>query len=459
MKRVKGLAAVTILALLCSACGKQEAEKITGYGEAGTTAVEAAASEGNDPEQGTPEPDVTESGPTGDLPPMQFSGDPIWEGNTSLDGIPVEISINQLVRDTDILHVFRLTTITEDRVREKETVKNIFGDTAKEVKRTLSLSGGDALRLIWDAGGYISQNAGEYSFDYSEKSTAESWVDNSEYYWHTYEGMYLDTEYQLGIGYNKESCEKMLSLYPKNPGDAIGVPSCDRADIVWFSADGPNSTYWNGVYLKEAMKDRPNRTRSTEEELCRKVMEFSKEMLYVDVSREDLRSMTGSEVGSPQTNELFFYASKDEDNKEFPGAVLDGYVVSWDMFHSGEYMGVYGNSGNFGVTDKGVVAGTMVASYEVTEELTDNAEVLKFDAVMESLSKYITENFDKSRVNGQKLQIHMATLIYYPVTKNEDPTESTLVPAWDFKVTSNGVIAEIIMNALDGSYLSTLYLN
>ena len=102
---------------------------------------------------------------------------------------------------------------------------------------------------------------------------------------------------------------------------------------------------------------------------------------------------------------------------------------------------------------------TMIASYEVTEELTDNAEVLKFDAVMESLLKEITENFEKSHINGQKLKINMATLIYYPVPNDEDPTECTLVPAWDFKVSSNGVIGEVILNALDGSHLSILYLN
>ena len=457
-RRLKNIAAVTVLAILCSACGKQEAEKITGYGDNGTTAA-AAASEENDPEKTSQETKVTEGGRTGALPAAQLSGDPIWEGNTTLDGIPVEISITQLMRDTDMMHVFRLNSVTEDRIKEKETVQNIFGDTAKEVKRTLSAEGGDSLRLIWDAGGYITQHAGDYSYEYSEKSTTESWVDNSEYFWHTYEGTYLDTDYQLGIGYSKESAEKFISLYPKNPGDVIGDPTCDRAEQVWFSVDGLNSTYWNGVFLKEVFKDRPNRTQSSEDDLCRMVMKFSKDMLYCDMSRDDLRSITGQDVGSPQTNEILFYVSKEEDNKEFPGAVLDGYIVDWDMFHSGEYKGIFGNSAYFGVTDKGVISLTMIASYEVTEELTDNAEVLKFDAVMESLSKEITENFEKSHINGQKLKINMATLIYYPVPNDEDPTECTLVPAWDFKVSSNGVIGEIILNALDGSHLSILYLD
>ena len=50
-------------------------------------------------------------------------------------------------------------------------------------------------------------------------------------------------------------------------------------------------------------------------------------------------------------------------------------------------------------------------------------------------------------------------LIYYPVTNEENPRESTLVPAWDFKMFSNGQIGEIVLNAVDGSMLNILYMN
>ena len=460
----RGIAIITAFALLCTGCGKKEAELVTGYGGS-TTASEKADSEAGASEKETSGDSSTQekdtSGPerTGELPATQLSGDPIWEGNFSADGIPVEISIDQLMRDMDIVHVYKMNRISAEDVREDELVKTIFGDSAKEVKRNISAANGDALRLVWDAGGFLTSMAGTYDFDYTENSETSSWEDSGNYYWHTYQGTYMGVDYQLGIGYNEEGAEEMLSLYPVNPGDVIGVPSCNHVEEVWFSVDTPNSYYWNGVFLKEAMKDRPNRTQSTEEQLCEMVMKFGKDVLSVDISREDICSMTGQNVGSPQTNELFFYSDADENDQELSGAVLDGYSVTWDMFHGGDYAGMMGNYARMGVTDKGVMGGTFVISYNVIEELTGNAEVLKFDAVMESLSEYIRKDFDKSRVNGQKIKIHVATLVYYPVENKDNLMESTLVPAWSFNVVSNGIIAEIYINALDGSALSTLYLN
>ena len=89
----------------------------------------------------------------------------------------------------------------------------------------------------------------------------------------------------------------------------------------------------------------------------------------------------------------------------------------------------------------------------------NSEKMLNIHQKTRQLPKEITEKFEKSHINGQKLKINMATLIYYPVPNDEDPTECTLVPAWDFKVSSNGVIGEIILNALDGSHLSILYLD
>ena len=457
--RFSDIAIVTAVALLCVGCGKKQAELVTGYGGS-TAASEAGTSESETAEDSTTqEKDTSGDERTGELPEAQLSGNPIWASSFSADGIPVEISIDQLVRDTDTLHVYRMNRITPQKVGEDELVKTIFGNTAKEVRRNISGANGDALRLVWDAGGFLSTVTRTYDFTYSEDSETSSWEDGSNYFWHTYEGTYMGVEYQLGIGYNEDEAEKMISLYPINPGDAIGVPSCDHVEEVWFSVDTPNSYFWNGVYLKDAMKDRPNRTQSTEDQLCEMLVKFGKDVLSVNMSREDVHSMTGQEVGSPQTNELFFYSAADESDQELSGAVLDGYTVTWDMFHGGNYEGMWGNYARVGVTDQGVMGGTFVISYDMIEELTGNAEVLKFDAVMESLSEYIRRDFEKSHINGQRLKINWATLTYYPVENTENLNECTLVPAWNFKVASNGVIAEIFLNALDGSHLKTLYLN
>ena len=456
-KKIRGFAVIMGLSLFCSACGKKEPEKITSYGMSGSTTNDAVSEEAEGDTSSKKEGDTSSGKEMGPLPERQLGGNPVWESSFMVDTVPVEISINQVIRDTDTLHVFKMVNISEDLVREAETVKNIFGDTAKEVKRPISGAGGDALRLVWDAGQFILSHEGSSQFNFSEESETDSWKDSNGFFWHTYEGKYMNTDYQLGIGYDGE--EKFISLYPKNPGELIGVPACDHIEEVWFSDDLANSYYWNGVYLNKVMEGRPNRTQSTEDSLCEATLQFAKDVLGFNMSRDDLRCVTGQELGSPRTNEIFYYSKEDEENPELPNAVREGYVFSWDMFHAGDLGGLWGNAGRIGVTDKGVVGGTFLIDYEVMEELTGNAEVLKFDAVMESLSDVIRKNLDVKKINGQKLKISQAMLIYYPVTNEENPRESTLVPAWDFKMESNGQIGEIVLNAVDGSMLTILYMN
>ena len=154
-KKIRGFAVIMGLALFCSACGKKEPEKITSYGMSGSTTNDAVSEEAEGDTSSKKEGDTSSRKEMGPLPERQLGGNPVWESSFMVDTVPVEISINQVIRDTDTLHVFKMVNISEDLVREAETVKNIFGDTAKEVKRPISGAGGDALRLVWDAGQFI----------------------------------------------------------------------------------------------------------------------------------------------------------------------------------------------------------------------------------------------------------------------------------------------------------------
>ena len=43
----------------------------------------------------------------------------------------------------------------------------------------------------------------------------KAWFEGENYYWHTYEGKYMDMDYQLVIGYLGEYHQKVISFFPK----------------------------------------------------------------------------------------------------------------------------------------------------------------------------------------------------------------------------------------------------
>jgi len=460
----KKLVALTVcIALCCTACGDKKAEEISDYGVNTATAAQGTSEQGGGSTEGGTSAGSTTEGTgrkTGELPEIRNGGEPVWEDNFSIGNVPAEISINHVSREMDYLHSYKMRDIVEDQIREEEVVKNMFGDTAKEVKREVSKDAGDSFYLVSYVQGLYGNVHPEADMPYDGKSAVSSWEDGDDMFYHTYEGTYLDIPYYLNISYNSISREKAIAFYPKNPGDLVGNPKCTSFEPISNHIEGINTEIWSGVNIWEAMKEKPNRTQSTHEQLIASVKDFAEGTLRIPVSEEDMKIVVGKESGDPVQKEIFFYNEDSISHKNTEDAVLDGYDVQLDMLHTGASDMRYwmlGNSGDLWVSDKGVMGGFIKESFEIEEEVAEQVQILEFDNLMDSVREVLKSEFDPAKINGQKMTINSAILLYYPVGSEEDPHEYTLVPAWAFTAESNGTIAYIVVNAVDGSKLMILY--
>lgn len=72
-----------------------------------------------------------------------------------------KISADYELNDSETLPVWRVHTITEDRIYEKEIVQNFFGDTASEVRREIVLNDARMAYNLCDE--FFSANGGMMS--------------------------------------------------------------------------------------------------------------------------------------------------------------------------------------------------------------------------------------------------------------------------------------------------------
>ena len=457
MKRRLACAALG-LALLLTACGSQT-EQVTDYGGKKTAASEeggqsetGTSGEGN--EGTTSEASASDPGYAA-LPTPQQDGKPIFEDTFQLKNkYPVEISIQTLRRDQDHYHSSQLKLAEMNPEQEKTVVQNIFGDTAKELHRDLSVEQGDSELLIEECNMFSGSNEINAS---GQPIVIPGWMDDEDASYHTYEGIYNNAEYQLVIGtYNKYG--RGFILHPKNPGDAIGEAACDRLYQMDYHLNGDNYEMLNKKLVFQEMSDRPNRTVGSDEAIMSEAQKFAKDKLLMDVDKGDLKLTMGDDVGDPVKTELLFIPQADEKLNTLDGAVRDGYVVSYDMGHADHDFSTL-NEGIFHVTDQGVIGCIVVQYYETEELLADDVQLLPFDKLMDAFERGLKENLSTEKINGSKLTITSTRLVYYPVYTEEKPDEFTLVPAWSFPLESNGTIGLAYVNAIDGSWLTAYYRN
>ena len=138
--------------------------------------------------------------------------------------------------DTDELPAWRVSSVTQEGIHESEIVHNLLGDNATEIRGTVSLSAGDAELVVGACRDFIGRYDNSFKDDdafYQEFDNPDhswqAWFEGENYYWHTYEGKYMDMDYQLVIGYLGEYHQKVISFFPKNAGDLVGAPECNLA--------------------------------------------------------------------------------------------------------------------------------------------------------------------------------------------------------------------------------------
>ena len=455
------LVAAMSFAFLLSGCGESKVEEISDYG---TTATASRETTGNTTETGLATEAVTGE-MTSVIPEEQIGGESLWQSNFTLGGKPVEVNITNLRKGPNMLRAQKLKDFSDpDAVKasEEAIVKNLFGSTAKEVKREISAANGDSsevcnyCRSILIS--YPENSSGWNKSEWGDDVTIPGWVDDDSFYYHVYEGTYMNAECQFLFGYSTYGCFENLVLFPKNPGDIVGAPECNQAFQIDVRLDGI-PYYLNGKNLDTEL---PNRTESGMEALKEKTQEFLEKMLSIGVNPEDISYARDSGQGYKVQYEMVYYPEKEGEkdlSKDLTGYVRDGYLMDYSLCGQSYSFSVNGdNRGYFAVTDNGVIGFMLDICFEPGEELAEQVQILKFEDLMSVFESTVKNEFDASKIKGQTLSFDTAELVLFPMQSEENTHEYTLIPAWVFIGESNGEVGEVILNAIDGSKILIFYM-
>ena len=499
--RASVIAALLCMGLALSGCGTKDPERITGYGgdTAGSTSAESKSETGSEGSgQNGTEGSTGESteGNGGQLDRdaaiasaeaksnqslrEKLGGEKVtWQDAFSIGKLPVTVDVQYEVPDISALPSFLAKTPEAKRIPEAEVVQTIFGDTATEVKRTLSQTKGDSERIQGVC-------YGAYCEFYPDSSGTENsegvpdcsgWEDVGDYFYHTYEGKYNDIDYQLVIGLREDS--QMIVLYPKNPGDLVGRPECSKvviADNGIVHVVDPNDRTRDYELSTELLEDPNNRAKDEESTQLAAAQNFVRDKLKVNLPDDTIAfERTWTEYGdSPDGSitfdesqagrrELVFVDTTTVSENSLGRAVMNGYQAHLSYYLSGlPYEVVFetssSNIGSLWVTDDGVVGAEIYMNYDFEEKLSDNVALLSFENAMASFKNGVTENLDMTKVTGNSLTVNYAELSYYPIPSPDKKGEVTFAPAWMISLYSNGFeIGCAIVNAMDGSLIEIRY--
>jgi len=468
-----------IAALLLTGCGKEKPEEITNYGteaasvtsDTETTAYEASAHSGQylSSQLGGEKLDYENSFNIGSLNAKmdvhcQFTKTP----EEHINGV-------SNLTDTDVLPVWSVHGINENRVYEEEIVASILKDAAP-VKHFIS---GDDSEFTKSA---CIDYAGVYGDGDLEKptETISTWNDTGDYYLHTYEGKYLDTDYQLVIGYRKDWKCKTIYLGPKNWGSVSTDPNLNYCiDINNHAVMLPdeNGQNYMDYDLNEIMNDPENKCSKNRDTLLKDMKEFTETLklklpddsMIMPLSSGDTaeNSRIGSEMLFIKADSLKthddIYNYREVTRSGISEGVLDGYIGSvrtslggQDIAYSGDSDYFMSDYGQIYLNDKGVIACNLFVFFEFDKCLSERAAILPFDKAMGAFEENIASVFDVSKATGSELKFSDAAFGYTHVESPENPGEFTFIPVWVLGIVSNGnyYMGQVVQNAMDGSIIN-----
>ena len=210
------LTAALCFGLCCTACGKQP-EQVTGYEneeqERTAQVVSEEVSDTGDIQSGTDQKNGSESGHISGQTMSDWLGgtDLSYENTFAVGSITAEARFQcqvgdraldngevYMIRDTSYLPAWSVKKITRDQTYESEVVKNLLGDTAGEVHRTISREEGDSNRFQSVCMNFFLKvqreilmthtlEAGDMDPYMNPYEGFPSWMDGDGYFWHTWE--------------------------------------------------------------------------------------------------------------------------------------------------------------------------------------------------------------------------------------------------------------------------------
>lgn len=473
--------------LLFTGCGK-EPEVVSGYGtevSKGTSANTSDETEGASQEatgQGTKNKDVPEPRNGRNLSEQLGGSSFTFSQDFTIGNYNAKIDLSYVVTESETLPSWSMRAITEERVYEKEVVSALLGDTAKEVRRELSDSQSDADDVVGIARDVYYTYSGDEND--SGRETFPGWVEEEQYFIHTYEGKYMGMDYEVCVAYRKSNQSKVIGFGPKNWGDISGDPALKYAmevedGTLLVKESDESGGNWRDAPVSEILKDPENHTTTSIETLEETGAKFLKETLRIEnppagfkirASVPDYKNGNLSEgmVFVESITELMFTASEDGiSTDQFYDSQLNGYAGgitavpgNWGVYVDSEGDGLSRNNlGALYLTDKGPVAGYFYIFWEYGETLSEQVAILPLNSALEAFQTNVGSEIDTSGVTGGPLAFNSLVMEYYPIESPDKAGEATFIPVWVYEITMNNncYLGNVVQNAIDGSIIHVCY--
>ena len=473
MKR-KMTAVLIGMMLLLTACGNKDAKDVSEYGtESSTTGTEQAGGGATTASGSTEAGTVAPKANTGSSLLAQLGGENLkFQSDFQIGTKKAKIDTECNVTDSPTLESYRLHAITEDRIYEAEVVKALFGDSAQEVRRKVGTKHGDSDNVVSMCTDFAMFSGDGDGFDEEEvPEEVPGWVDEDDYYLHTYEGKWNGVDSQLTVSYTKDEQQKGFAFGPKNWGDAIGKPELEGVTVVgdseYYVIDPESGEYVDKDASK--LKDKENHASMNIEDAVAKAKSFFSDTMKLKLTSDGIIPSSKNADGSAEYegDNLMFYPKSAIKDESMTGAVINGYAmvinsqISNQECHLSEFSDdvIRYNYGNIWFADKEVAGFYILISLDYDECLSDQVAILSFENAMKVVQQGLEKQFDSSKATGDTVEFRDAQLVYYPVQSPKDPAEFTYVPAWLLYAYTNNayMMGEVLANATDGSILAINY--
>ena len=470
MKR-KMTAALIGMMLLLTACGNKDAKDVTEYGTENGSTVAGTEKAGNDSteEGGTAAPKAKNGSSLID----QLGGENLkHQSDFQIGTKKAKIDVEYTPQDSATLESYRVHAITEDRVYEKEMVQAMLGDSAQEVHRNVGSKQGDADNVVAICTDYYMFSGDAESFDEDEVvKEAPAWVDEEDYYLHTYEGKRNGVDFQMTVTYSKYEQQKGIAFGPKNWGDTIGKPELNGVTVIgegeYYVID-PDTGEYIDKDTKD-LKDKENHASVNSEDALAKAKEFVTETLKLKLPTNGVVMQSAGSDGSAEYDgdDILLYPNSSAKGEGLQGAEVNGYAlkinsqISNQECHLSEFSKdvIRYNYGNIWFIDKDIASAYILISLDFEECLSDQVAILPFTNAMEVFQQGVAKQFDSTKVKGDTVEFRDPNLVYFPIQSPDNADEFTYIPAWVLCVYTNNayLMGEVVVNAMDGSVIEINY--
>ena len=473
--RKNKLAMIMISSLFCLSlmgCGNKPAS-VDDYGSEAGAATDTENDAENDGDTGVPSAQS--------LSEMLGGTSLKYNNSFTLGDKQVTVDVSYDVKGDKNPSEYLVDFVKEDQFDEQGIVNSFFGDTgvACDKDYTLDLENGDSNYTILASQMIVFNNTSSGDSVTSWTTQGAAWVDEGTYYVHTYNGTYRNVDYQLLISYSQDRNELVVVLFPKDVAALSGDPACEYMDFS--GVDGRFTNYYKNSLkeftIDEVMADRPNKCSLSDDQVIDTAVSSIKESVGMEYPA-DAMSMNSSIFGfsadygeEAHKCEILYYPESALSSSDFEGAERNGYALSvlgsldnlevmTNTSSTAESASLY-NNGFVGIDDQGIVALYITSKYNFRDKTVENVKVLSFQEAMDAFVNEAPDNLDLSKESGldNNVTFDSVQLVYFPVAKEGSTSEYRLVPAWSLDtVDSDGeTIVRVLINAEDGSYITTLF--